>query len=38
MTVAEHFGYDYPVDDDRLVTEYLLRIGDLQPDAGRIFR
>jgi aminoglycoside 6-adenylyltransferase len=37
MTVAEHFGYDYPVDDDQRVTDYLRHIRDLPSDAERIF-
>lgn len=33
MTVAGHFGYDYPLDDDKRVMEYLLRVRDMSPDA-----
>ncbi|MGP4081156.1 aminoglycoside 6-adenylyltransferase [Pseudalkalibacillus sp. R45] len=31
--VAEHFGYEYPYDDDRKVSEYLKRVQKLPKDA-----
>lgn len=31
--VANHFGYDYPHGDDKRVSEFLLHIRELPPDA-----
>jgi aminoglycoside 6-adenylyltransferase len=36
-SVAEHFGYDYPQEDDRRVSAYLAQIHSLPKDALEIY-
>jgi aminoglycoside 6-adenylyltransferase len=35
--VAHHFGYDYPMEDDKRVTAYLQRVRELPQDAKGVF-
>lgn len=37
MEVGQHFGYGYPSDDDKRVTNYLRHVRDLPQDAEGIF-
>lgn len=37
MSVANGFGYTYPIHDDQRVTSYLRHVRDLPQDAERIF-
>lgn len=36
QAVAQRFGYDYPAEDDRRVSEYVQRICELPADAQRL--
>ncbi|WP_199613966.1 aminoglycoside 6-adenylyltransferase [Paenibacillus alkalitolerans] len=36
LTVADHFGYNYPIEDDHRVSEYLRKVRSLPPDATDI--
>jgi aminoglycoside 6-adenylyltransferase len=35
--VAAHFGYEYPSEDDKRVTEYLKHVRELPPDVQEIY-
>lgn len=37
LFVSDHFGFEYPERDDRLVTAYLERVRKLPPDAVEIY-
>jgi aminoglycoside 6-adenylyltransferase len=37
IEVAQHFGFEYPYDDDRRVTDYLKRVRALPRDAKSIY-
>jgi aminoglycoside 6-adenylyltransferase len=37
VPIAEHFGFEYPFDEDRRVTSYLKHIRSLPKDAKEIY-